>query len=629
MALFGLKVGPYECVCVVDDADRREEISTVDSAGSSKLQENGIARTPGAEQIYHADEGQPPKHNAERCDDVHIPSRQKTRMKTYRRTDTEEGDRGTWKPLLPRSFFMSRTSSDPETALAPDWWDLPFAPVPRKRAGPTRQRSRDAWNFDELRLGNTLARGEFQCAEGLDENDLHAVLTECFGDELEERDFSWTLHLAMRAEPSRPVSLQELHYAIRAWHGLRSLPKEAMRKLAQAELKPAGSTPGLDFEICLAKLGAVLEELNEGVPILDVEVQLVADEAEAIGDGKGGRAAVLRAVGAWYSNVQRRDTPWVSLFHAWFGRWAGTSDYHAEVLYQLARFAPEQVEQPVAMDSDSMFLRGDTPRRRASTSLDRNLMADVASGALDRDSATPLERVLRVSSAVVVATVLLSMLVLPTIFFAWLIYVGATHGGDQCPQDLDGLLCWFGVLGIAALAVDCAEGSIMPGRRRSFKASGETFGWTGFGVRLVLLAFPWFGTAWSFRLTSPEQVLCGRFLWVTSALLWPLLLLLELVVAFAFCWGLAVLCEHEISLRQVLAAPEPAPQNTPMAAMRSGASPSSMRPHASRHGKSPASSMAQTINDHAPVEDGASRDSTEAAWPPQDFGVVAPSDDRA
>merc|ERR1712232_515094 len=58
--------------------------------------------------------------------------------------------------------------------------------------------------------------------------------------------------------------------------------------------------------------------------------------------------------------------------------------------------------------------------------------------------------------------------------------------------------------------------------------------------------------------------MCGIFLWTFSAIIWPLFLVLELAIAFVFCWGLAVWAEHEISLRQVLAAPEPAPQLSPL-----------------------------------------------------------------
>merc|ERR1712100_469072 len=99
-------------------------------------------------------------------------------------------------------------------------------------------------------------------------------------------------------------------------------------------------------------------------------------------------------------------------------------------------------------------------------------------------------------------------------------------------------MAWFGVIGFAALAVDCAEGAV--NTRQRWRAS--------LFFRIALAIFPWVGTVWAFRLRTAEKVLCGEFLWVTSAILWPVLVLLELFAVFYFCWSLAALAEHELSL---------------------------------------------------------------------------------
>lgn len=74
-------------------------------------------------------------------------------------------------------------------------------------------------------------------------------------------------------------------------------------------------------------------------------------------------------------------------------------------------------------------------------------------------------------SNVGLVVLLLLGLGLPGSLFVWAIYMGAEHGDDACPKDLDGLLTWrpdensattrvelrFGVLGLAFLFVGCAS----------------------------------------------------------------------------------------------------------------------------------------------------------------------------
>eukprot|EP00929_Paragymnodinium_shiwhaense_P002870 TRINITY_DN103189_c0_g1_i1.p1 TRINITY_DN103189_c0_g1~~TRINITY_DN103189_c0_g1_i1.p1 ORF type:complete len:645 (+),score=141.55 TRINITY_DN103189_c0_g1_i1:80-2014(+) len=476
-------------------------------------------------------------------------------------------DECAWRPLLslPAHHVSSSHTLDALEAAC----SLSLVPVQREQAGEERLRVRDAWNLEELRLGDALARGGYTCAEGLDEHDFRYIVADCWGDELQEDDIRWTLRLAARgANDGRPVSLQELHYAMRAWHGLRSLPKQAMRHVALLDMRSHESQVQTK-----QRLKEVFEELNGGYPVSDVEVSLALSEALCLGGGgvssaasasgdaatarvppSPSRSEVLQVIGAWYANVQREDTAWMRLFQAWCGRWPGAQDYHLMVLDQLARFAPEAARD----------LELDEPE--GSRSLEFPSAAMLPSMA-SRSRRSPMDRVFKVTFFVISAALLLSALVLPTLFLAWLVYVGSFHGNDACPRDLDGLLTWFGALGLAGLSSDCAEVGMRSSSRRALMQFSSL-------LRAVLSIFPWVGIFWSFGLRADEQVICGRYLWSTSALIWPLLLLLEVAAAFAFLWGFAVLVEHELSLRHVLAAAPPAlhPARTPTAGKSSSRS---------------------------------------------------------
>jgi len=135
------------------------------------------------------------------------------------------------------------------------------------------------------------------------------------------------------------------------------------------------------------------------------------------------------------------------------------------------------------------------------------------------------------------AMFLLGALMLPATLFGLALYVGAEHGNDLCVYDLDGLLTWFGVLGTAGLVLNCADTALEWPSRASLL------------LRMVLLVFPWVGVSWTYRLSGEQQVICGRVLSAVSEVFWTVLLLLELSCVCFFCWGLAVILEHESSLQ--------------------------------------------------------------------------------
>merc|ERR1711957_958614 len=115
---------------------------------------------------------------------------------------------------------------------------------------------------------------------------------------------------------------------------------------------------------------------------------------------------------------------------------------------------------------------------------------------------------LRYARHAVMSLVLAVAFVFPAAFFGGLVYAGAAIGDDRCPRDLAGLVTWFGMLGLAAIAVSLADGADHA---------------SGFGIflKLVLVAFPWVGTFWTFHLgpARPGQH-CDSLLRNVSAVVW-------------------------------------------------------------------------------------------------------------
>jgi len=302
-------------------------------------------------------------------------------------------------------------------------------------------------------------------------------------------------------------------YALCARHGLRALPIPALQLLAVFQ------SHGVDGrkEVDSAQLKTLMEELNGGFPILDSEVEEVIAEASLVcGDEGIRRFELMRGLGAWYANVQRQASEWPTFIQAQMSALVHGREYHTALLELL------RLQLPIVIRA----LRRQQKR-----------LSSEASFSAERNLPSPVRRFLELVWGALLVLALLAALVLPGALFAFAIYVGCEHGNDACRHDLDGLLTWFGILGLAFLFVGCADAN-------SYRPS-----WMGFLLRTVLLVFPWVGTTWTFHLRWDDQQLCGPTLVYMSMFLWTSLLLLELFGACTLCWGAAVFAEHEFSLQ--------------------------------------------------------------------------------
>ncbi|OLP98782.1 hypothetical protein AK812_SmicGene18741 [Symbiodinium microadriaticum] len=239
----------------------------------------------------------------------------------------------------------------------------------------------------------------------------------------------------------------------------------------------------------------------------------------------------MRSLGAWYANVQRSDSPPAVFLHAWASALLHGREYHTTLMEKLRHLLPS-------------VLRGLRRQRKDAAAASSRLL----SGPLQRS-------VEMVWSGGAVLFLLLHGREYHTTLMEKLRHLLPSvlrglrrqrkdppynlTGDDACPRDLDGLLTWFGIVGLAFLFVGCAD------------ASSDHTSWIGLALRTVLLLFPWVGADWTFHLRSEEQEMCGWTLVYASMWLWTILLICELLGACALCWRAAVFAEHELSLQHL------------------------------------------------------------------------------
>jgi len=128
---------------------------------------------------------------------------------------------------------------------------------------------------------------------------------------------------------------EALRYALRAWYGRRNLPSDVARLLATRDLGNNGGGRQVDP----TRLRSLLQELNRPEDVGDAEVDMVMREADILGDGRIGRAELMRAISAWYTHVARKESSYLTLIRA-AGLWMLERGYHREVLTQLNVVAP-------------------------------------------------------------------------------------------------------------------------------------------------------------------------------------------------------------------------------------------------------------------------------------------------
>jgi len=540
--------GPYSCVCVLDPQDQ--------------CSNSGV---PGTESLLESEEGQLeavsiPQESVlsssmaqrdVREEMPEIPEAEARKEEPWSPPEPSESSRGAALPNFQVGGSTASGAANPPRLPLPGppppanrVWPWPPVPVPRECAGARRQAARDAFNVQELIFGDAMARRDFSdpSVEDIGQllsdeaakllgwgrgnfksqlRDLQGLLREVEGREWEDSELNWVLRLAIRRQEG-PALLRPscLRYALLARHGFRSLCFPELQLVALLRVRRGAGKEGLSAlqAVDRRELQRLMEELNGRLPVSSEEVDAVVEEALLISGGSDiRRGDLMRSLGAWYANVQRNDSPPAVFLHAWASALLHGREYHTTLIEKLRQLLP-------------FVLRALRRQRQAQ---------DAGSAASARLLSGPLQRWLQMCWSAGVVVSLLLGLAIPGCLFAWALYMGTAHGDDACPHDLDGLLTWFGIVGLAFLFVGCAD------------AGSDHTSWIGLALRTVLLLFPWVGADWTFHLTSDEQRTCGRTLVYASMWLWTILLLLELFGACALCWRAAVFAEHELSLQHL------------------------------------------------------------------------------
>lgn len=437
-----------------------------------------------------------------------------------------------------------------ETAVLP--------PVPRNLAGPQRLQARDTWNVQEI-----LLEWSMSASHGQRVRERHSLPPAPIGEsEFEELFDSAFPFLEVELWPSADpwqtleaqngqlataeqehryaftaadrdrdqcMTAQEVHHGLRSLHGHLSLTQSEMRLLASTDL--LGSNADDD------DLHELMKELNGGIPVSRSEVAAVRTEAELVArsceaGSLPGRPELLWGLGAWYVNVARRDSTWRELLRVGIGRWIpADEEHHGWALHQMARVStnlPKTLPLPKRLGRGHPTHAKDSQTAAASAGLACTLLA-----------------------AVLMHIVFLLVLVFPVGFFSTLLYLGSEHGDDHCPRDLDGLLVWFGALGLAVLMVDCATDSSL---------AGVSF--VGTLLKAAVGLIPWLGVWWLFGLREDDAMRCGPFVFHTSRWVWASLCIGEIYLVAVLVWSCHVARNHELALRRA-ACSEPETLNRP------------------------------------------------------------------
>jgi len=381
-------------------------------------------------------------------------------------------------------------------------------PTERCRACNERLIARDAWNFEELRLLSCLTRHGFEpgvvC---IDEDALHEILAELLGVSPTPDAVAATMRLGTRGR-SQHMDVGQLHYALRFQLAHKNLPVFVQRTLATANV-------GVRGVFDTNQVHALLERLNGEIVVRMAEAKTVLYEAALAAEGgQPRRAEVVGAIAAWYLHVERRRTKTSALFNRELAQWRLERRDFVNILHRSGNERQSvTAARPRRGDSSPTVWQPDY--------LDRELEPG------------PKPAVAELLQAGVV--------LLPVLFFAWLLCVAARHGDYRCPHDLDGLMAWFAVLGLATIAVDVVG------------TCGKQASPVGIALKAALLVLPWLGMCLSSGIGEADRDLCGPFIVGVGLLLWNSLVVLQVLAVGFFARGMFMAHKHERYVQHVLA----------------------------------------------------------------------------
>jgi Ca2+-binding EF-hand superfamily protein len=203
------------------------------------------------------------------------------------------------------------------------------SPACREAVCEGRQRARDQWNTQDIRLQEIFHRYDRDGSGHLDQEDLWDLLHDMGnGREPSNKEQLFILTITDKDANGR-ISLEELAFAMRAWHCYCNLDSSILHLFTGFDADCSGL-------INESLLQALVIEINDGMPVPEAEVAHIIRRADMLGDGRISRSDLLGAIAAWYIHVDRKDTALIDLIQEAMARTAFDHDPR-ELLYSGSR----------------------------------------------------------------------------------------------------------------------------------------------------------------------------------------------------------------------------------------------------------------------------------------------------
>lgn len=386
----------------------------------------------------------------------------------------------------------------------------------RDSVGSARLEARDQWNTSEHEVHEIFMKYDRDRSGALEMGEFRSLLQDFNGGHApSDQEYAFMMRVADK-DHDGVISLGELHYAIRAWHSYCNLDDSVLRLFAEFDVDHSGRLdPG--------ELRELLTTINGGVPVPWAEVQQVMVQSDVLGTGAISRSELLGAIAAWYARVDRKKTDIPTLLREAMARTVKDND-GLDVLSggtQTLKHAKSIVSGTVEGYSDVNAASPDRPG--SMDEVDRGIgFLGGHGGYVMPGMGAPLgstggvqkglaDRLKKASPYLFRSCQAFCYIAFPFLTAAFMVFVGYSARENECPRNLDGVLVWFGLLGISLSAsayIDREEYNAILGR-----------------VRMALVVILAMLNVVGFLWARDEEVLknkwiCGNFLVFFSNCVW-------------------------------------------------------------------------------------------------------------
>eukprot|EP00929_Paragymnodinium_shiwhaense_P004037 TRINITY_DN10475_c0_g1_i1.p1 TRINITY_DN10475_c0_g1~~TRINITY_DN10475_c0_g1_i1.p1 ORF type:complete len:597 (+),score=87.54 TRINITY_DN10475_c0_g1_i1:75-1865(+) len=413
-----------------------------------------------------------------------------------------------------------------------------FGSYSRQQVGSDRLHARDWWNTYEHSIQEIFMKYDKDASGALDVEEFRALLQDFHnGVPPSDQEYKFMMRISDRDHDGQ-INLGELHYAIRAWHSYCNLDDNVLRLFAEFDLDESGH---LDPE----ELRTLLININGGLPVSSKEVEDVMNQADALGNGVISRPDLLGAISAWYVCVDRKETDTPSLLREAMSR-SAQEGHHLQALSLGARSLSQASSFMVGSQGYQRVGEAGPPGAALSSPPTMHSEAEAAqhwqsaAGGSSGSRAWPSgsagsaavpgdfeqggqpeqlpKRLRKAAPLFVRACHAFCYVLAPFVGSVAMVFIGLETSVNDCPRNLDGILIWFGLIGLAFNVTLYVESWTATDDVR------ETLSKARVAVVVLLAVLTLVGLSWS---RDPQveanRRACGRFLVTWSQVIWTLI----------------------------------------------------------------------------------------------------------